>query len=120
MRVKINGGEFVPDISQLALHRGSFNLDLGHPRLDLTLRNLQVNGEWIEGDVEIKAEVFGKKLDKTEHFKTLNHADTDIEIGAGASLKLNVVLENPKRACATATLHWGPVTVSVPQQCVDF
>ena len=105
--------------TELSLHRGDLKLDLGHPTLDISLRSIRVTGEWIEGDVEVKARVLGKDLDKTQHFKTRNKAATDIDLGLGAQLRLTAHLENPHRVCATAGLHWGPVNVSTPDQCVD-
>ncbi len=103
----------------LSLHRGDLAIDLGNPRLDLTLRNLAVDGSWVTGEVEVKASAFGRSLDQTLPFKTLNDGEESFDLGV-ASLALRVHLETPHRVCASADLSWGPVHVSVPNQCTDF
>lgn len=106
-------------MTELSLHSGELTLGLGDPKLDLTLRNLKVEGEWITGDIEVEASAFGQSLDQTVPFKTLNHGEENVDLGV-ASLTLIVELETPHRVCASAVLQWGPVNVSLGSKCTDF
>ena len=86
---------------------------------DIHLENITVNGEWIEGDVVIKIELFGQKFDERKHFKTLNNVGTDIPLPFGATLHVTLRLENPKRVCADVEVRWGPIHPKTTQ-CVNI
>ena len=103
------------------LHKGELaGFNFNAPRLDLTLRNVAVNGQWITGDAEVKASALGQDLDKTIPFKTLNNVQTDFDVFGIATLSLTVRLDSPNRVCASGDLKWGPFNASVGEQCENF
>jgi hypothetical protein len=95
------------------------SVNLGAARLDLTVRNLAVNGDWIEGDLEVKAEAIGQRLDETFHFKTKNNVEERFPLALGAEIRVKAVLENPRRVCIEGMLLWGPIKLP-GRECVDI
>jgi hypothetical protein len=95
------------------------DVDLGQLRFDLTLRNITVNTEWIEGTLEVRAEALGQKINEDIPFKTRNGVSESVELPLGAKLTMNIYLENPKRICADAELKWGPAKVPA-SECMNI
>jgi hypothetical protein len=95
------------------------DVDLGRLRFDLTLRNITVNKEWIEGTLEVRAEAFGQKIDEDIPIKTHNGVSESFELPLGAKLTMKIYLENPKRICADAELTWGPAKVPA-KECMNI
>ena len=90
----------------------------GTMSVDVQLTNVVVNGDMIEGDIQIKADILGLSLDKTQHFKTKKDVEQVIDLGNGIELKLLGTLEPPNKACVSGRISAGFVGVDIPKQCV--
>lgn len=96
----------------------ALNLGEGFMSVDVQLSNVTVNGDMIEGDIQIKIDIFGLSLDKTQHFKTNKDVEQVIDLGNGIELKLLGTLEPPDKACISGRVSAGFVGVDIPKQCV--
>lgn len=87
--------------------------------MDMTLSNVAVDGEWIEGDIRITGNVLGLNIDKTQHFKTKK--DIEQELGIAGDFVLIIVgsLEPPNKACVAGKIKKGFFGIDLPKQCVN-
>jgi len=82
------------------------------------LQNVSVDGDWIEGDIQIDVNEFGLSFSKAQHFKTRKDVEQDIDLGGGFTLKLTGTLEPPNQACVSGKVAKGFLGVDLPKQCV--
>jgi hypothetical protein len=86
--------------------------------VDVKLKNVVVNGDWIEGDIEIKVEEFGFNLDKTQHFKTKKNEEQTIDLGSGIQLVVKGTLKPPNQACISGSVGRPPFMFQLGERCV--
>lgn len=85
--------------------------------IDAKLQNVQVNGDWIEGDVVVTINELGLNLSKTEHFKTLKNAEKEIDLGSGVKLVAMLTLEPPNNVCISGKIKKEFFSFDLPKKC---
>jgi hypothetical protein len=85
--------------------------------ISIDLKNVTVDGEWIEGDVTLDVDEGGVKFSKTQHFKTKKDVEQAYDLGAGFTLHAKASLEPPNNVCMAGRISNGPFGFDVPKRC---
>ncbi len=86
--------------------------------VNVQLQNVTVDGDWIEGDINIQVDELGLSFNKSVHFKTLKEVQQELDLGGGFKLEYTATLEPPNNACVTGRISQGFLGVDLPKQCV--
>ncbi|WP_120702914.1 hypothetical protein [Rhizobium jaguaris] len=86
---------------------------------EITLQNVTVDGDWIEGDIQVDVNELGLSLSKSQHFKTKKDVEQDIDLGSGFALRCIGTLEPPNYACVSGRITKDFVSVDLPKKCVS-
>jgi hypothetical protein len=86
--------------------------------VDVSLQNVTVDGDWIEGDVVLNIDELGINFSKTQHVKTKKDVEQSWDLGGGFTLKAVGTLEPPNKACIAGRVSQGFLGVDIPKQCV--
>ena len=103
-------------MTDLVLHRGELGIDIGHPKLDLSIENPKIDGEWVTGNVVISASAAGHSIHKTVPFKTKNNDEEKVEFG-GAEVTIKFEIPTLHQICVSGDLLWGPIRAHTGQRC---
>ena len=85
--------------------------------IDVKLQNVQVNGDWIEGDVTVTVNEFGLNFSKTEHFKTKKNVEHEIDLGSGIKVIAILTLEQPNNVCISGKIKKDFLSFDLPKKC---
>jgi len=85
--------------------------------IDVTLQNVHVNGQWIEGDVVVTVNELGLNFSTTAHFKTLKDVEKEIDLGSGIKLIATLTLEPSNNVCISGKIKKDFLSFDVPKKC---
>jgi hypothetical protein len=88
--------------------------------INISLKNVSVNGDWIEGDIELHVDQLGIQFSKTQHFKTKKDLDQDIDLGGGYTLHVKLTLEPPNNVCIAGRFSKDMIGIDIPKQCFSL